>query len=253
MEETTFHCLVQCSFAQACGSVIGLDANMFTGDDFASWLENVMIQINRSRVTEFIMLFWAIWLARNKVIWHNTYPHVDEVVRDSRIILDQWKDAQAKIYKPSIDDSHTTDGKEQWNRPSVNTIKINVDAALFQHEHRYGYGVVARDHNSIFLEAKVTGFGGDVTAEMAEVLGFKEALSWAKTKHWRKVILETDCIRVIQAMRSLIVLQSTFSMIIEQCKKLVQEFAEAEFCFVKRSANRMAHCLARQSCFMFYV
>ena len=125
-----------------------------------------------------------------------------------------------------------------------------MDAALFHNEHRYGYGVVARDHNGNFIEAKAAGFAGSITTEMAEVLGFKEALSWVKAKQWRKVILETDCIRVIQAMRSLTVLASTFRLIIEYCKKLVHEIANAEYYFVKRSANRVAHCLARQSCFM---
>ncbi|XP_074358052.1 uncharacterized protein LOC141697532 [Apium graveolens] len=208
------------------------------------------MQVNSSKVDEIVMLLWAIWLARNRVIWHNTYPHVDEVVRDSRVILDQWKDAQSKIYKPSVGDSNTMDGKEQWIKPSVDTIKINVDAALFHNEHRYGYGVVARDHNGNFLEVKVAGFAGSMTAEMAEVLGFKEALSWVKAKQWSKVILEMDCIRVVQAMRSVTVFASTFGLIIEDCKKLVHEIANAEYYFVKRSSNRVAYCLARQSCFI---
>lgn len=125
-----------------------------------------------------------------------------------------------------------------------------MDAALFHNEQRYGYGAVARDHNGTFLEAKAAGFVGSITAEMAEALGFKEALSWVKTKQWREVILETDCIRVVQAMRSPIVLASTFGLVIEDCKKLVHDIANAEYYFVKRSANRVAHCLARQSCFM---
>lgn len=140
---------------------------------------------------------------------------MDEVVLDSRVTLDQWKDAQSKIYKPFIGDSHTMDGKEQWIKPSVDTIKINVKATLFHNEHMYGYDVVAPDHKGNFLEAKVAGFAGSMTAEMAEVLGFKEALSWVKAKQWRKVILETNCIQVIQAMRGLTVLAYTFGLIIK--------------------------------------
>lgn len=93
MEESTMHCLVQCQFAKACGSVVGLDTHVGEGDDFPSWLEGMMLQFTSSRVAEVVMLLWAVWLARNKVVWHNTYPHVDEVVRDSRVTLDQWKDA----------------------------------------------------------------------------------------------------------------------------------------------------------------
>ena len=45
-------------------------------------------------------------------------------------------------------------------------------------------------------------------------------------------------------------LASTSGLIIEDCKKLVHEIANAEYYSVKRSTNRVAHFLARQSCFM---
>lgn len=60
MEETTLHCLVQCSFAQACGSAVGLDAYIVAGDDFSSWLEGVVLQINSSRAVLIVMLLWAV-------------------------------------------------------------------------------------------------------------------------------------------------------------------------------------------------
>lgn len=141
-------------------------------------------------------------------------------------------------------------GRSSGLNRMFDTIKINVDAALFHGEQKYGYGAVARDHNGMFLEAKVSGFAGSVNAEMAEALGFKEALSWIKMKQWQRVVLETDCINVIQAVRSPTVLASTIGLIIEDCKKLVHDIANAEYYFVKRSANRVAHWLARQSCFM---
>lgn len=52
---------------------------------------------------------------------------------------------------------------------------------------------------------------------------------------------------MIQCLRSTVTLSSPFGLVISDCKQLMQDVENAEFCFVKRSANRVAHCLARQS------
>lgn len=64
------------------------------------------------------------------------------------------------------------------------------------------------------------------------------------------MVVETYCIRIIQALRSSISLASTFGLIISDCKQILQEIADIEYYFVKRSANKVAHYIARQSCFV---
>ncbi|XP_074351999.1 uncharacterized protein LOC141691158 [Apium graveolens] len=143
---------------------------------------------------------------------------------------------------------HSIYGKEQWKIPDRDTIKINVDAAIFKNENRFGHGFSARDYTGKLIEARSVCRFGRVKADLAEALAFKEVLSWVKTKQWNKVIIETDCIKVVQALRSSVSLVSTFGLFISDCKQLLHDIADAEFCFIKRSANRVAHCLARQSC-----
>ncbi|KAK1360378.1 hypothetical protein POM88_044852 [Heracleum sosnowskyi] len=152
------------------------------------------------------MLLWSVWKARNMVVWHDTYLHVEEVVRTTHFTLDQWLEAQAKKFVPFVGGLHVMDDKELWTKPEWQTIKINVDAALFSDENRFGYGFIARDH--------------------------------------------TDCIKVVQSLRSSVSLASPFGLVISDCKQLMQEIAHAAFYVVKRSANRVAHCLARQSIFL---
>ena len=107
----------------------------------------------------------------------------------------------------------------------MNTIKINVDATLFDDENCFGFGCVARDHSGRLLGAKAASKIGKTSADLAEVIAVKEALSWFKTKQWSKVMVESDCMKVVQALRSSVELTSTFGLVVLDCKQLLQDIA----------------------------
>ncbi|KAL1806238.1 hypothetical protein ACET3Z_029306 [Daucus carota] len=246
-EETTMHCLISCEFAKACCQVTG-DVNVtYNIQNLSDWLATVMDVYGTSKVVEMGMLMWSIWKARNQIVWHNTFTHVDEVVRSAHVTFDQWLDAQSKNFTQSLDVMDPMDGKEHWMKPVRNTIKIIVDAALFNDENKFGFGCIARDHTGRLIGARSVSRVGKLDAGLAEAIAFKEALSWTKSKQWNKVTVETDCLTLVKALRSSISIASTFGLVISDCKRLLQDIADADFCFVKRSANRVAHCLARQS------
>uniref|UniRef100_A0A803NTG1 Reverse transcriptase n=1 Tax=Cannabis sativa TaxID=3483 RepID=A0A803NTG1_CANSA len=83
--------------------------------------------------------------------------------------------------------------------------------------------------------------------EMAEVMGVREALSWIKKKLWQSVIVETDSLIVVQAIRSPLEMVSYFGSVISDCKTLLEELSGVSVLFVKRSANSVAHFLAKAS------
>lgn len=85
------------------------------------------------------------------MVWHETYLYVDEVIRTAQFTLDQWMEAQLKNFTPSIASLHARDGSERWMKLVINTIKINVDAALFDYEHCFDFECVARDHSGRLL------------------------------------------------------------------------------------------------------
>lgn len=78
-------------------------------------------------------------------------------------------------------------------------------------------------------------------------MSVKEALSWVKEKQWREVVIESDCLMVIQAIRSKVPMTSPFGSTIMDCRSLVAEL-NTEVLFVHRSANVAAHFIARESC-----
>ncbi|KAL8112546.1 hypothetical protein AgCh_020025 [Apium graveolens] len=82
---------------------------------------------------------------------------------------------------------------------------------------------------------------------MAEAIAVKETLSWLKAMQWDNVVIESDCLVVVQSIRSSVQMRSKYGHIIEECKRMLKEFNNIELYFIKRSANRSAHELARMS------
>uniref|UniRef100_A0A803QAV1 RNase H type-1 domain-containing protein n=1 Tax=Cannabis sativa TaxID=3483 RepID=A0A803QAV1_CANSA len=97
-----------------------------------------------------------------------------------------------------------------WALWSARNDKVNVDASIFGSSQDYGDGIVARDEHGYMLEGVSRLCHGNIRPELAEAIGVREALSWIKDKQWPNVILETDCLVVVQAIRSLIHMISFF-------------------------------------------
>ncbi|KAL8146538.1 hypothetical protein AgCh_004316 [Apium graveolens] len=111
----------------------------------------------------------------------------------------------------------------------------------------YGVGIIARDCTRILLEAKMKLFPGDASPELAEAMTIKEALSWSMRWEEKKVVIESDCLVAVQAIRSRIHMRSQFGKIIMECRSYMSQLNNVELYFIKRSANMAAHKLARAS------
>uniref|UniRef100_A0A803PVI4 RNase H type-1 domain-containing protein n=1 Tax=Cannabis sativa TaxID=3483 RepID=A0A803PVI4_CANSA len=130
-------------------------------------------------------------------------------------MLDQWKKAQDKTYLSSLSIGTNGDGAELWVKHAINIIRLNVDAALFQEDQSYGFGIVARDASGKVLEAISVYHGGIYPAETIEAMGVKEALSWVKRNSWEDVEVETDSMFTVQAIRNNHTMSSVFGLIVK--------------------------------------
>lgn len=86
----------------------------------------------------------------------------------------------------------------------------------------------------------------------AEAIGIREAPSWVKSKGWSTVLLETDSLAAVQAIRYSSINLSYLGRTIKECKTLLAFLKECNVTlnFVKRSANRIAHHIARNFSFI---
>lgn len=248
--ETISHCLVECSFAQSCWHQLGIGVQTTVAGSFASWLQQNLHLVNGDKKKELAMLCWAIWRGRNEIVWNNKGANVDRTVVMARNMLEAWTKAQDKNEVPRAAYLSTTDGRTKWEKPSREEIKINVDAALFEEAGTFSYACVARDDTGNLIEAISCCRTGNMAPEMVEVMGVREALSWVKRNHWRKVVVETDSLMVVESIRSTIPMPSYFGGVISECRDFLQSLPNVSLIFIRRSANKVAHFLARASSYV---
>ncbi|KAM6543690.1 hypothetical protein CsatB_008137 [Cannabis sativa] len=216
---------------------------------FHALVDLVVNRVKNDEMEELVMVAWAIWRASNEVVWQQESSNAASIVTSARSSLDQYKIAQERRgYSLShlVDDGNKS---EQWSKSTGNKIKVNVDGALFVEEGRFGLGCSARDSNGRLVEAFTLGKLGLVQPEMAEIIGIKETLSWIDRHDWQNVVLETDSLPCVQAIKSNIPMLSQFELLVLDVRELLLSLNYVDMCFVKRSVNKAAHYLAMSSYF----
>ncbi|XP_074359589.1 uncharacterized protein LOC141699273 [Apium graveolens] len=141
--ESVYHSLVSCQFAKQCWCLLGISPVEDDQSSFNNWL-SAMIQkcINR-KLQEVVMVCWSMWHNRNEIVWNQRGGEGSEVCRSAKALLNQWQNAQDKSFDNFLDFMNQEDDKERWEQPQEGTVKINVDAAIFENFNTYCWSMVA--------------------------------------------------------------------------------------------------------------
>ncbi|XP_060974042.1 uncharacterized protein LOC115695103 [Cannabis sativa] len=169
--ETIFHVLLDCSFSRSCWALSAVNQSTAGANaELSSWFFDLLADCSENKSQTAL-----------------------EVVKSAKHVLGQWK--ITKFETPNAlfaigDTSHNN----CWRKPDVFTVKVNVDGATFKAHQKFSFGCVARNNHGKLLEAISESRWGCVSAEIAEVIGIKEALSWIKRKGWDAVVVESDAL-----------------------------------------------------------
>ncbi|KAL8105024.1 hypothetical protein AgCh_028986 [Apium graveolens] len=188
------------------------------------WLQQVFTGQSSNIKAKIITLCWSIWRSRNDLVWNNRKWPVLRIVVKAWEYLSQWNATQSRGLcvpcKPPVEG----DGAMIWVKPQQNEVKITVDAAVFEGRGMSGCGIIARDHHGHLPSAKTKLISETLNPTLAEASSVKEALSWAKEMRWDTVVVESDCLVVVQLIRSSVPLRSRLGLIIEDCRELTRHF-----------------------------
>ncbi|XP_074336956.1 uncharacterized protein LOC141674130 [Apium graveolens] len=239
--------MVSCPFAVSCWNKSFPGSQSIHTQVLEVWLEKMFGKYSDNKYADIVTLCWALWRARNDVVWEKKYSRVNRVIASAKQYLLRWKCAPVTCSSVLFRFVVEEDGAITWVRPTRNSIKVTVDATLFAERREYGLGIVARDADGLLVEAKIKCYSGTVTVEYVEALGIKEALSWIKNKGWQEVKLESDCLAVVQAIRCTVEMQSSFGQVVADCRRELRDSNSISLLFIKRSANVVTHCFARAS------
>ena len=134
---------------------------------------------------------------------------------------------------------------QAWQPPQGEFFKLNFDGASFDNGATSGYGAVIRNGNGEVMAA-VSAKGGVVRdSEELEVMACRNALEFAINAGFMEVILEGDNALVMKTVSQAQPNFSRLGLIYEDIWCLATGFRSISTSYVRRSANGVAHALAK--------
>ncbi|XP_019177883.1 PREDICTED: uncharacterized protein LOC109173080 [Ipomoea nil] len=235
MPETAEHIFCECVWTRR---LWGSD-DVLQGGCVQNLLESTLGGSSREGAVKLAAIFSTVWNVRNEIVWKQASWSIEGLRGQIERLQVSWKAAFTVV-------RNQVEGQIRascWAPPSCNTLKCNVDVAVF--DDGAGFGAVVRDHEGRFVAARSGRLACNQHPFMAEVLAAKEALIWLAGLQGSRFILESDCLEFCNAFNSSMVDYSYVGTIIKQCLAIARDIGDVQVQHVKRTANRVAHALAR--------
>ncbi|MBA0757791.1 hypothetical protein Gotri_020857 [Gossypium trilobum] len=117
-------------------------------------------------------------------------------------------------------------------------LKCNIDASHSVEDESIGFAAVVRDLYGHVIRGFIGWMEGLVKPLLAEAIAIWESLSWLKTLYMDRVVVESDCLRIIEALPISHNIDSEFSRILHGCSQLRSSFGFLSFCWTYRDAYK---------------
>lgn len=132
--------------------------------------------------------------------------------------------------------------------PAQGTLKLNVDASVFEGSGVFSVGLVVRDYQGHFLQGRTMKFAGSISVLEAEMVGILEALKWLQDFPEHNILEESNSMLSVAAINRGDKNQLEIGDLIEQCRVILHNRSGVLVVFARKQANKVAHLLARFPC-----
>ncbi|XP_057775065.1 uncharacterized protein LOC130994045 [Salvia miltiorrhiza] len=233
-EETMEHALRDCAWVEALWSVSSLRLKPISGIcSIPAWFEMIRNCPHRESHSQFAMLAWTIWYARNLLVFQQKdLNHVDCLATATRA---QW-------VVPVVASSHQhQELKVSCTR--VGQMKISTDAVLDEGVG-IGVGVVMKDGDNGVVRCRLGFKAGIYSVVEAEALAMLESFYLCREHGITDAIFETDC----QALYWILMKRendlSYLGVTLRSIYALISSFRHVAFSWTSREGNVTADRLA---------
>ncbi|RCV07636.1 hypothetical protein SETIT_1G260900v2 [Setaria italica] len=202
--EDYFHAVISCPHARALRQELRKHVALPREEDITymgpKWLLLLLARYDIDTTSNFLMLIWRCWSARNAVLQAGEQISI----AGSVVFLTKYLNALSQIrpQQPS-DDGRGKQKKspKKWSPPSGETLKINVDGAFIIETGAAAVGVVIRDCTGKPLLMTWRWLRHCRDAKEAEALACLEGIRMVAWWADRDTVLEADCSTVIDKLR----------------------------------------------------
>ena len=126
--------------------------------------------------------------------------------------------------------------------------KLNTGASYsFQQNGNTGLGMVIRDPTGVVVGSKVIKGLSHMEVERAEAIAIREGLIFALSLNFKKLLVESDSLSIINKINKDSLDLSYLGLIIKEIQQLRSSFTSVSFSFIPKQANLVAHHLIKFS------
>ena len=194
------------------------------------------------RIAFFATVAWCLWQRRNRLREHQPVWLLHELGDRAKALVMEyeevnWLEQSLSIPRPRV----------RWSPPPADWYKANFDAAFSIESGSTAIGVVFRDQAGQVIAALCQNLGQVQSVDMAEALAARRAVIFARELSLFNIIVEGDCLHVIQALQRPNPCNLLFGHIIDETKRMGQLLRGCRFQHVRREGNSLAHSLAKKA------
>nr|GLL45961.1 uncharacterized protein LOC109163410 [Ipomoea trifida] len=243
--ESIDHILMHCDVARTCWRKSHTPTSFTLGvaSPFIDWLK---INCSSTEMMDgvpwsltFTYTCWELWKARNKRIFEHVNPSPQEIIRRADFTARETFISGHQRKPERMENMRWI----FWTRPNQGWVKINTDGAYKKGTDLASAGGLARDHLGDWLYGFITKIGSTYSFA-AELWGLREGLRLAKTKGFRRVVLEMDSESVVALLNGDLEDHGCYSTLVKDCRFLLDSFEQRTLQHILREGNKCADHLA---------
>ena len=252
--ETIEHALLLCPWTLPVwfGSQLQLTPTAQNVDRVDSWLVQVLSAMTENkeflnqRIGLLVTLLWEIWKTRNEFVFENKKPYPLVVLNRANVFVSEFLAADSNVeYNKAYSEKITE--ANRWRPPPFGKLKCNVDAAFNDNRKLGAVSAIIRDCYGRLITGKA--FKIHTSSSLAaEALAIREGLILAKSCFCEDVLIESDCLRIIEACRKQCLIPEV-ATIIADIGRLKTSFVSCGLLWTRRDVNLAAHEVASLSLF----
>lgn len=174
-----------------------------------------------------LMAGWYIWWECHQIV-HG--KNVQQPVQSAMSIAALPKNYKAATKKGS-------QKRQGWKKPPKGNVMVNVDAAFDEDMGCGGVGTIIRDCAGSMLVAAHSYIPHLVDAPMAEAYALKEGLMLAQYIGCNRLIIQSDCMEVVEIMKDGGFLANSAAAIYDDCNIIWSGFQDISIEHCSREAN----------------
>ncbi|XP_024172006.1 uncharacterized protein LOC112178017 [Rosa chinensis] len=181
------------------------------------WFWDMVDALNGEKLEYFLMALWVVWMERNNIVWKASVSNPTNMHAWAKSFLHEYKQLhkrQGGKAKRSL---------IKWTCPPRGRLKINIDGSFCTETGGGGVGVVVRNFEGTCIATFARPFHFAQSDIHMEAEALRAGLLIAIQQDWKEIIVESDCVNLVSALRATDDDFSSIGRILDDCRREVDD------------------------------